>query len=920
VTADGRRAVSGGYDGMIRVWDLERRACLASLEGHSGYINAVAVTADGRRAVSGGQDNKVRIWDLETRTCLTTLEVHSGGLFGVAVTPDGRRALSAAAEILLWDLESLIRLATFRGCNTVAVSSDGRRAVSAAGSEGLGLYDLESRTYLATLSGHQHFVRSVAVTADGRRAVSGGEGRVLVWDLERRACLASLEGHRGDVYGVAVTADGRRAVSGGEDGTVRVWDLPEILSPQAGLLGGARYTNAKVMLTGESGVGKTGLALRLVHNKFNATVSTDGVWATQFKLPEESKPKAGLEREVWLWDFAGQADYRLVHQLYMDETAVALLVFNPQADNPFEGLSQWDRDLTRAAAGRRFRKLLIAGRCDRGGLRVSDELVRRFVEEHRFDGFLETSARTGAGCAELRQAVLDAIPWDDLPCTVSPRIFKRIKEETLKLKDEGRVLLRLAELKQLLELRMPSEPFTPDDLTTVVRLLAGAGVVWRLGFADYVLLQPEQINIYAAALVRKVRKQVDEIGCIAKDDALAGALDFEGVQRLERADEDVVLRAMVETLVNRGLCLKEPGDAGPMLVFPSYFRRERSVLQEHPPPFVAYRFTGALDEVYTTLVVRLHHTKSFEKDQLWRDAADFKTPSGQRAGLKLTRHPDSIGEITVYLDPKIHDEVKVIFMRYVHDHLHAAGRASDILRTRFYVCNHCETPVENRKTAMERLQRGLNDIVCVNCENRILLRDLIEQKFPSDEVRQESREWDRQAQAVIDNESRELILVGQAFAVAGEAGQIFRPTPNSDWGIDGEIEFKDYQGKASGRRVYLQLKSGDSYLVRRKSDDVEVFSIKNPRHADYWRQQAYPVMLVVRTSDEQIRWMDVSAYLKEKSEGRKRPVRQIEFAGEPFTAQTLMRLRDKLVPPPQEVYAPKRAPRQPGARKGARPN
>ncbi len=43
--------------------------------------------------------------------------------------------------------------------------------------------------------------------------------------------------------------------------------------------------------------------------------------------------------------------------------------------------------------------------------------------------------------------------------------------------------------------------------------------------------------------------------------------------------------------------------------------------------------------------------------------------------------------------------------------------------------------------------------------------------------------------------------------------------------------------------------------------------------------QAYPVMLVIRTSDGDIRWMDVSDHLREKSKGRKTPVRQIVFDG-----------------------------------------
>ena len=41
-----------------------------------------------------------------------------------------------------------------------------------------------------------------------------------------------------------------------------------------------------------------------------------------------------------------------------------------------------------------------------------------------------------------------------------------------------------------------------------------------------------------------------------------------------------------------------------------------------------YRFTGFLDEIYATLVVRLHHSDAFEQDKLWCYAADLKTNAG----------------------------------------------------------------------------------------------------------------------------------------------------------------------------------------------------------------------------------------------------------------------------------------------------
>jgi hypothetical protein len=41
---------------------------------------------------------------------------------------------------------------------------------------------------------------------------------------------------------------------------------------------------------------------------------------------------------------------------------------------------------------------------------------------------------------------------------------------------------------------------------------------------------------------------------------------------------------------------------------------------------MTYRFDGPADDIYATLVVRLHHTVAFQSTDLWKSAADF-TPS-----------------------------------------------------------------------------------------------------------------------------------------------------------------------------------------------------------------------------------------------------------------------------------------------------
>ena len=54
------------------------------------------------------------------------------------------------------------------------------------------------------------------------------------------------------------------------------------------------------------------------------------------------------------------------------------------------------------------------------------------------------------------------------------------------------------------------------------------------------------------------------------------------IERLAADEERFVLLGMHQTLVERGLCLREHTHTGALLIFPSYYRRERPELVEHP--------------------------------------------------------------------------------------------------------------------------------------------------------------------------------------------------------------------------------------------------------------------------------------------------------------------------------------------------
>ena len=120
----------------------------------------------------------------------------------------------------------------------------------------------------------------------------------------------------------------------------------------------------------------------------------------------------------------------------------------------------------------------------------------------------------------------------------------------------------------------------------------------------------------------------------------------------------------------------------------------------------------------------------------------------------------------------------------------------------------------------------------------------------------------------------------------------------------GDLDYQDFtrlprEDDGVVLRTLLETFISRAWCLRQPCDDwamLTLSKIKNPRWAGYWHQQAYAVMLVIRTSDGEIRWMDVSAYLKRDSVGGK-AVRQIVFAGERFDAVSVQNWRKKVLVP-----------------------
>src|SRR5262249_35098247 len=77
VSPDGKLAVAGGLR-VMKLIDLATGAVVRDLAGHGEWTTAVAFSPSSTRAVSGGRDNLVRLWDVATGRELRSFKGHQG--------------------------------------------------------------------------------------------------------------------------------------------------------------------------------------------------------------------------------------------------------------------------------------------------------------------------------------------------------------------------------------------------------------------------------------------------------------------------------------------------------------------------------------------------------------------------------------------------------------------------------------------------------------------------------------------------------------------------------------------------------------------------------------------------------------------------------------------------------------------------
>jgi GTPase SAR1 family protein len=669
--------------GMSTVWVFETASgqLVRQFDDHSQTVTGVSWTDD-EWVLSAAQDATLQVWRPDDAVSSTVVETIAAA--GMAFVRERRTALvwSARGELLAWSLAGTPAQLWYR--------------------------DPPSRSVAA------HFNRLAVSASAGLLALvdAGTTELVLVSDWDR--------------------AVGAPAVS-------------------------TTYANAKVLLLGDSGVGKSGLAMVLAGEEFRATESTHGrrIWRLQ---AAEEPDLAGDNREVLLWDLAGQPGYRIVHQLHLQGAALALILFDAKSETaPLAGVQHWARAVRHAhpveAGG--LTTFLIAARADRGGINVSDQRIQKLMSDFAIDAYFKTSAKDGTDTDLLRSRLLAAIDWTRIPEVTSTALFAAVKQFVVNQKSSGSLLTPVDELCRMFQAAVPSglqlltehgQPREPEGdgpqemsaatLTSVfegcIARLESAGLVKRLSFGDYVLLQPELLDAYAGAIVNAARDEPDGLGSILETKVVN--LDF-AVPSTERVQEGrqerLLVFATLEELLTHELALREPTeDGGIQLVFPSAYRVDLPASQTPRGDGVVFRFEGPTGNIYATLIVRLTRSNRFKRVATWQSAARFAADAGEcTVVLKF----DGEGKAELWIGYHgVPDILRKQFERFVHSHLERRATPGSVTRERQYSC-----PRDGTAFTAEQVQQVIRldraSILCPVCEKRLPLRDDYEQAYGSDQ-------------------------------------------------------------------------------------------------------------------------------------------------------------------------------------------
>ncbi|OLP20206.1 hypothetical protein BST81_01885 [Leptolyngbya sp. 'hensonii'] len=254
-----------------------------------------------------------------------TLVGHTDRIRAIAISPDGKRLASASSDktIRLWDLETSTFLHSLTdhigAVHAVLIHPNRQILLSGSSDKTIRLWHLEKGKLLHTFVDHINWVNALALETRGQLLVSGSDDRtVRIWDLKTGTLMQTLTGHTGPVHAVAISPDGQVLASGSGDRTVRLWQLESGQSLATPIRHASRINSVVISPNGQILVsGGDDSTIKVWNLKTNQmmhilTAHSDAVSSLAISADSRSLISGSHDTTVKVWELASG---KLIHTL-----------------------------------------------------------------------------------------------------------------------------------------------------------------------------------------------------------------------------------------------------------------------------------------------------------------------------------------------------------------------------------------------------------------------------------------------------------------------------------------------------------------------------------------------------------------------------------------------------------------------------
>ncbi|OWM82997.1 guanine nucleotide-binding protein subunit beta-like protein [Punica granatum] len=231
--------VTSSRDKSIILWKLTKEEKVYGtphrrLTGHSHFVQDVVLSSDSQFALSGSWDGDLRLWDLNAGVSTRRFTSHTKDVLSVAFSMDNRQIVSASRDrtIKLWNTLGECKYTIQDGdahtdwvsCVRFSPNTLQPTIVSASWDKTVKLWNLTNCKLRNTLTGHSGYVNTVAVSPDGSLCASGGkDGVILLWDLAEGKKLYSLDA--GSIIHSLCFSPNRYWLCAATEHSIKIWDL-----------------------------------------------------------------------------------------------------------------------------------------------------------------------------------------------------------------------------------------------------------------------------------------------------------------------------------------------------------------------------------------------------------------------------------------------------------------------------------------------------------------------------------------------------------------------------------------------------------------------------------------------------------------------------------------------------------------------